>query len=368
MSPDEAKSRLDQAIICGARNLCSRLASRARSCRSQEQHVTQHVSHHHHHHHQQISPGVPIALKRCLQSLRDQQLATGITLLVVSYVQHCDLARYHLPYVLGLCDHAWVVQIIVAEFETYFEQNRRSQNILQVVATACFWGLLVPISIPFWNDAQWVDGEEGLPVQCLWDTWTPLDTWTHITQFRRALAWALWQGFVLWGVLFISSKHSSLLRRWVAVTEKGIQSRIDALGRKLLESRRAVDTGTTIFSRLCAWIRTRSLSIVYPLVLTSWICLEARASRLFVSTTSLTLCTALFTRYKFITAELVSERLSLPERYLNSERDWGSIGQILPLVLLVLPVISVTQSFEGKLPEQLPRVDFVDFFFTKFSY
>jgi hypothetical protein len=341
MCPSEAPSRLDQIIISGVRSrysACLRRLPRLRQG-SQRQMAMKFDS-------IVQKPRAPATIKGCMQTLGGQQLATGITLLVVSYVQHCELTRYHFTFIIGICTYAWAVQIIVAEFETYFSRNRSSQNILKIIATFCFWGLSVPTGIPFYNDGAWDHRGEELPVKCLWNTWT------RITRFRRAWALALWQVYMLWSLLFISSKHSTMLRCCVGALEDWIQSWIRTLSCKLLWSREP-SPRKSLF-RYYHVVLERLLSFIHGLTISAWLCLQARASRLFLTTTTLTLLTAIFSRYKAVAADLVKATLDLPEDQLSDEGDWGSIGQILPLVLLVLPIVSVTQGFEGKLPRATP--------------
>ncbi|KAH7320721.1 hypothetical protein B0I35DRAFT_477280 [Stachybotrys elegans] len=231
----------------------------------------------------------------CVQTISDQQLAIGIGLLLVSYIQHCSMTQYHFGIVYWLAWISFSVHQLAAQVVRLDARHNALSGAWRGALIFCFWPLLGVSNVIIHNDHFLA--VLGLSTQCIW---------ADPARISTAAGWIgllLEQLIIAWATLDALRSYSKRIKRLIELL------------------------------KVVLWI---VLILVFAIggILTSNL---ATILRVFII--------LLFANIGIDNLQMAAEK---SKAMIGSERDWG-FGQILPMLLLILPMLSVVQSLEETL-------------------
>ncbi len=276
------------------------------------------------------SPGRNLMQQVCLM-LGDQQLVAGGSILVVCFSTHVELTQYH--FMIG-------ASLAFASFATFQTIVLVAAEVLRASAVRETWrfcwmlfiGVTVIVSNFVFEDQHFLEPDKwGAPMQCVWDNLGTYDLestgllvfWTVICVGAiLSMAAFLWPSprFLNWCIRFQSFPPSALLLAisWVDKT--------------FLRSTYAK-----------SW-RLIGFVLQIPLLCTFWIAFTVFEVYNSASFNLFGTYLILFTT----TQDLYQIRKEALDKYLTGDEDKWSFGQILPLLLLALPVFGAVELFFGE--------------------
>lgn len=254
-------------------------------------------------------------------SLSDQQLVTGLAILVAGYYEmiNSNLSVYHWQIVVYL---AWLSSAVhiasLTLLRDVLNKNPTLRN-LRVAGMLILLALLVSAMWPTRRLVYW--NVLGLPARCLWTVdWVPgvqlqnsIDpNWiVTVIMLLAAYVWKLSQ-------LFASSR--GFVRRWMVAKPEAAIERV---------MRR------TVLSRRSVWLRWpvfKLLTVLYINFVTFAECAESFAASIIY------LCLSLPYGITFV----IGTRLTMYEDT-NAGEQRLTFGQLVPLFLLILPILLVLE-------------------------
>ncbi|KAK0374281.1 hypothetical protein CLIM01_08343 [Colletotrichum limetticola] len=253
--------------------------------------------------------------------LSDQQLLTGLTILIAGYTQAlgANLSAYHWNAVVYL---AWLSSTVHLMSLSVLRDRLRASRALRsirVSAIILILGLLLVALVPTVS-SKWRSMQPGLPVRCFWDTRTygskkHRDSWISYVSLIGAFAWKLCQFF-----------DSS--RDWVRFW-----------GRSQLEYFLEMAAKRTL-QKPPGWRKRALYKAIISIYIVSVAWLELLESFM------LTLFLLAFT-LAWGTFQLFSSKSQVGKEIRSAEREMG-FGQLLPVLLLSQPVFVALQLYLGK--------------------
>ncbi|KAI2632268.1 hypothetical protein GGR54DRAFT_635034 [Hypoxylon sp. NC1633] len=293
----------------------------------------------------------------------DQQLVTGIAISTVGYIQHCAISQYHF-YIIYLLT-AGACQVYQSSFIYFreFVDRHQSMKLWRAILMTVFYGMVVLNTFVVYEDSFLAgDGYStyyGAPTQCVWDhlvggahyTYSLLDLVVTVT----VLIWAyidgirhLYPQFFEWlrWVSDFEAFSSSLSRLYDMLKERAISSK-----QKLDESRQVSSNTKTG----AASIMVMYHGMIYGLlsIVTGTLFLVLFVPIFTVSELLMSHSVGLWRTYAgllVVTIAIAGIRKETSSEDVvrgGSENKWG-FGQILPLVLLILPAMSLLEAYQGK--------------------
>ena len=288
-------------------------------------------------------------LERFILALSDQQLVTGLAILIAGYTDRCSRSIYHFRIISALGWFSSTTHLsTVAVLRAYLIDNPRVRN-WRAVAMVAVFGLLV-VSQPGTFSIQ----DSSLPVQCVYNSFAPygLNPITII-----ALAWVIFFLCVIytnrirrlytldpdWGVQgwilevltrsLIRKKNVQNLEKIVVTSSTLTRAEQGTTYRKLQQRRR--------WWRYCnSWIKHRST--ISRRMLAFWF-LTQEMRRSFLSE----ILTTLFgVGYGFL--QLFATRNLAPKAGLSGDQNTISFGQLVPLLLIALPLLGAGEIYYGE--------------------
>ena len=295
------------------------------------------------------------ALQKAVLIFSDQQIVTGIAVLTAGFVKmngEKPISVYHWYTIVYLGWMSSNVHLASLTFlRTYIETNRwlRACRLVGMTAMFCllFAALFPTSNYPFvmalnnevhpwdFHDICW---PMQLPAHCFWKimgvpnerylnvSQSPqvIWDWWHLTTSPDAvLSYFLLVSSYLWKVAMLFRLNQQTLIRWT-----------HTLPLRLVEKpvRHLASNRGHWYQRLCY---TLLLSIYVPMILVLHVC-ESFAGSLWLLGVGLI----------WGTMQLLQPRKHLPFDVRKQEDSWG-FGQILPVLLLALPLLAVGEHFYG---------------------
>ena len=305
------------------------------------------------------------ALQKTAIMLSDQQLVTGTGILVVGYYQHCSITQYHFDVVSELAWLSFTVhQATVLVLSDYLIKNRALCH-WRVIWMTCFAGMLLVSLLPT-GSSKWL-WFYGSPTQCIFDHMKD-DYWGSNT-----VTTLIYMGLLIWGLVnTLGSLYPlGLLSIYMSYPDRAVQaglrspSKLHQLVITQLNQRKIAlslvpHQNTTLdlralFYRLWGFIAVITWSLLAAFTYVAF----------FVSFSISEIISSCIFDFVRILVSLMAGTESIYELkagvysdggMIGSESGW-SFGQVLPLLLLALPIFAVLEIYYGKLRSQPLRYE-----------
>lgn len=257
-------------------------------------------------------------------SLSDQQLVTGLAILIAGYAGFNDMDVYHWNIVVCLAWMSSAVHITsLSLLRDVFDSNARLRNlrifgmlVLLVLLTVAFWPIRWDESItPYW-----------VPVRCIWSQWFSKEFWEYSPpdiddEWKLTLS-LLFAAYV-WKLCQLFAPSRSLARKW-------LRAKPEAAIERLL--RRLAKKSNNVWPRRAY----KALTIFYMVFAA---CSEFADSFM---ASACYFCVSL----PWGTARLLYWRSAVSEEVRAAETQM-TFGQLVPLFLLALPLLLVFELASG---------------------
>ena len=286
------------------------------------------------------SPVWTYVLEKVVLMLSDQQIITGIAILAAGYVKRCSISVYHYQVVVYL---SWMSSsthlVTLTVLRRYLREARSIRNWrvagMSVLFVMLFVGL-VPTGATNWiiltigwsptGTGADITGSAIIPAQCFWNEhyWAGWDSYAVISYFL------LLSNYIARACSLFEFSEA-FFRRWLREKpERILKSGLD----------RVVN-----FARVGAQRRLNFRRIPYLVLLATFALVtmlyDIYAS-FFASLMYLLLMLA------FGSYQVFFPRLQIPTDMISAENSWG-FGQLIPLLLLALPLATVLELYRGRL-------------------
>lgn len=270
-------------------------------------------------------------LQKAILHLSDTHIVTGLAILTAGFIQSCRLSVYHFHVVIYL---AWLASsthmTTLTMLRSYLRHHRPVLRWRVIAMTAMFVMLVAALALTasrVWPDR---DGFEDIlyfdsPVRCAWEH-EYMRSWSSDALFSICLVTA---GFLArLSKLFVST--SEIFRLWLRDRPSSwLKRRFDTAERY---ARSSNTVATRFYWKSLAtfilgiYVEARSLYDLYESLLSELIWLSFSLL--------------------WGTTKIFAWRMNAPVR--QYENDWG-FGQLVPLLLLLLPMVAVPDLYAGKL-------------------
>lgn len=295
----------------------------------------------------QTSPVWTRVLERVVLMFSDQQIVTGIAILVAGYSEHCTISVYHYQIVVYL---AWLssgTHLVTVTVLRKYLREEATMRTWRVAGMLVIFVLLVVALFPM-NASDWSElangigegtmgdnsptGSAVIPAQCFWNTgnWTGWNSYSLVSYLFLVFSYVAKAG-----ALFVEGE--SFLRKWLREKPgKSLKKGID-------RSFRYAASGP----RSKTWIRK------IPFVcLLAIFALAKSAFDLYGSFIASLLY--LFLVLFMGSWQVFSPRWYIPAEMLDVEGRSSGFGQVIPLLLLALPLLAGLEIYRGKF---LPSIE-----------
>ena len=287
------------------------------------------------------------AVDQSILAYADLQIATGVGILTAAFATMNSLSVYHLQVAIYL---AWMSSnthlTAISLLQTEFRENRNKSiarrlrlggmallGVMLVVAlvptTAHNWLAIVTRSTGSGRNVgtlhQTALSSAGMPARCFWHSrysggLTPDAAWSFIILIFSYF----WKGLLLF-----KSSHRYLKVSVRRKMQGPLQRLLDRIAAKLRQKRR----------KPSIWL-VFQYKATFALYLAVWALFELAQS--FVM--SLWICGA---GLVWGSSQILEPRRILPPQTLDAENSW-TFGQILPILLLAVPILSFAEGYTGK--------------------
>jgi hypothetical protein len=293
-------------------------------------------------------PRVLKALVACVHAFSDQQLAVGLALLLTSYIQHCTITQYHFFVVYAA---SWISTTVHQCAAQVLRQQEKqvAPNTLRVGLILALWPLLAASLVVVWNERFL--GVLGLSTQCIWDDSSRLTVRAWLSMFVE-------QAILAWGTIDTLGSYSMKVARVSNSLNVRVIRILSSPGKILFRIRQFRGQPAHRMTILIpSWKDpktqpNRPSKLQRPAIL-----LEAFLWVVFVLATLLLLLLESnlvnllriigIMMMQTVTIASVKNLAASTGEMEGSENEMG-FGQIMPLLLLVLPILSIVQSLEGQ--------------------
>lgn len=288
------------------------------------------------------------ALERFVLALSDQQLVTGLAVLIAGYINRCTMSVYHFNIVTALAWFSSTTHLSTLAVLRVYLINHQGVRNWRVAAMLGILGLLVFAQFGSLCDTS----NNGLPVQCILESsWLGSRDPAQLALVLVIVAflvnsysnrigrlytldpdWSLQEWvvkFLVWKMPWKSRKKTRLphLERIIIASSKRPKAEQSAMFRILRQRQRLEQ------ARLRK-TRGRYFHIVF---------LSQQLSNAFLND----LLTLLFGVTFGITRTIVYRR-SVPTAGLSGSQNTMGFGQLVPLILMVLPALAASEAYFGK--------------------
>lgn len=269
----------------------------------------------------------------------DQQIATGIAILMAAFIKMQDISVYHLHVVIYLAwmssnTHISAVSLLQAEFRNSKRPKWRALRIFGMSAIGIMTiAMLVPTTSIYWDElANTLSPySAGSPAICFWRIrYQSGFSGDSIWSFTVMTVSLLWKGLLLFNTSHKFVKFT--VRRVVLGT---ISKWLDFVLARRGRSRRAPN----LLTQAKKMGMTLIFKVLLALYVALWLLLELSGS--FVI--SLWMCAI---GLAWGSTRILLHRSYISEVVLKKENEWG-FGQILPIMLLVVPVLGCMETLSG---------------------
>ena len=275
-------------------------------------------------------------LQRIVLMLSDQQLVTGIAILAAGYIQHCTITHYHFDIVVFLAIMSLSTHLVTLTILRGYLRTSAAVRIWRVIGMIVF-SIMLCVGIVLTSGESWFySSREGdpsrRPAQCYWQG-----------QFQKANEIA-WSRLVL-SLLLLVLSTSRLARLFPSLTNLfswWLKRKPGSILKKLLdrlEIKCAAHCGKS-------YIRHTFWKALFNLLLALYINLlaifEIYDSCLIEVLMVWILCV-------WGSRRLFDRRSKVGDDIVSMENKWG-FGQLVPLLLLLLPLMSISEIYQGSSP------------------
>ena len=288
-------------------------------------------------------------LERFVLALSDQQLVTGLAILIAGYTDRCSRSIYHFRIISALGWFSSTTHLsTLAVLRPYLIDHPRVRN-WRVIAMVAIFGLLVVSQAGAFSIQI-----SSLPIQCVFNSYAPYGLNTIAT---LGLAWI---------IIFLCLIYTNKIRRLYTLDpDWGVQGWIlDVLTRPLIRKssvhnleQLVVASSTltraeqgTVYRKLqqrrrwwryCnGWVKHRSA--ISRHMVEFWY-LNQEMQRSFLSE----ILTSLF-GVGYGIAQVIIYRNLVPNVGLSGDQDLISFGQLVPLLLIALPLLAAGEIYSGE--------------------
>ncbi|KAI1460974.1 hypothetical protein F4805DRAFT_416181 [Annulohypoxylon moriforme] len=294
----------------------------------------------------------------------DQQLITGIAILSVGYIQHCTMTQYHfyIVYLLGFISS----QVYDASLHALnlYVNRRPSMKLWRAILLTVLFCMLILNSFVVDHDEFLVynDGDDiwylGSSTQCVWNNFIGTSHYRYsLLDLITSLVVLIWAYFgdmqlfyphvfqpLTWVIKVLQAPLLGLLRLHDRINGRVLEAEPPSTG-----TRRTNTETTSRAARFNSFHRRLShlpllivQSLIWLLLLPSFTLLEILTSRI---VDLWRIYSALL--WATISVAQLKQYASSHQSIQGNEGGWG-FGQILPLLLLLLPATSVLEIYQGK--------------------
>lgn len=269
----------------------------------------------------------------------DQQIATGIAILVAGFVKTPDISVYHLHVVIYLAwlssnTHLSAISLLQVEFRNSKRSKWRALRIFGMCAIGVMVLVaLIPTTSTVWG--QLVNSRNGkaagVPARCFWHR-------RYSGYFRGDSVWSfaiLIIGLISKGLLLFESTRSFFIKH----VKDGYLDKVAQPLEWILDCNRRP------YRRPSLQVKARNATLILgfkvmmALYVAAWLLFELLES--FVA--SLWMC---LIGLAWGSTHILLHRSFISDTILEKENEWG-FGQILPVALLVVPFLACMESFSG---------------------
>ena len=294
------------------------------------------------------------AVNQCILAYADLQIATGIGILTAAFSTMSILSIYHLQVAIYL---AWMSSnthlTAVSLLQTEFRENKNKSTARRLrIGGMTLLGVMLLVALVPTTGYNWLaiitrsrrrghiyDGtfhetalsSAGIPARCLWQRQysgglIPDAAWSFIILIFSYL----WKGLLLF-----RPSHQFLKVSCRGKMQEPLQRLLDRIAATLAQNRGK--------NRWWLILQYRSALCLYLAV---WALFEVAQS--FVM--SLWICGAGLVWGSF---QILEPRRTVPSQTLRTENSW-TFGQILPVLLLLVPILSFSEGYTSKSILNLP--------------
>ena len=292
------------------------------------------------------------SLERFVLSLSDQQLVTGLAVLIAGYSQTGSMSAYHFNIVASLAWFSSATHLAtLAVLKTYFREHTTVRN-WRVIIMLVMLPMLAVAQVP-----GWADKDNSVPVFCCYRdlgsgdmlTASAVMVFLIITYaegiarlYSRDIDWNILDAFVdgvirAWSNFFFQGRHSerSYLRTALRNQPPGSPSSRSSAATLRVEREKGR------FSRFELELKTNHSRIrSYTLAIFFM-------DREFAFSFSVTLA-LLLVDLTYGLVQVFNYRAATPHGGIDGNQDEISFGQLVPLLLLLLPLFTVGEIHSGK--------------------
>ena len=288
-------------------------------------------------------------LERFVLALSDQQLVTGLAILIAGYTDRCSRSIYHFRIISALGWFSSTTHLsTLAILRPYLVDHPRVRN-WRVIAMVAIFGLLVVSQAGAFSIQN-----SSLPVQCVFNSYAPYGLNAIATLGLTVI------------IIFLCLLYTNKIRRLYTLDpDWGVQGWIlDVLTRPLIRRsnvrnlEKIVVTSSTLtraeqgtvyrtlrqrrrWWRYCnGWVKHRSA--ISRQMVKFWY-LNQEMQRSFLSE----ILTAMF-GVGYGIAQVFTYRNLLPEAGLSGDQNFISFGQLVPLLLIALPLLAAGEIYYGE--------------------
>ncbi|KAF7520852.1 hypothetical protein G7054_g12658 [Neopestalotiopsis clavispora] len=282
-------------------------------------------------------------MKEVCLMLSDQQLVTGVSIIIVAYAKHCTMTQYHFYIAANLTLVSFATyQSVLLLVRDKIQENNMARGWRSVWIMAVF-GCVLVINFVLYNENFPINGRSGLPMQCVWNELPQKFTGAKLA-------------YVVFGVLVdVSSAYAIMLILYPELKDKQVFVVIERKCGRLMRQPTSLYRYIRGKKRYANHWTTRWWWQLFKWP--SWaLCL--------VSFTLREIFTSLYWDMVRIFLYLFSSTLAIirarqwdaPDDRTDAEDNW-SFGQILPLLFLALPLLSFAEAiFDQSSDEVASRI------------
>ena len=272
----------------------------------------------------------------------DQQIATGIAILVAGFVKTPDISVYHLHVVIYLAwmssnTHLSAISLLQEDFR---DSKRPRWRALRIVGM-CAIGIMVLIVLLPTTSTVWgqlvnarTGQAAGIPARCFWHR-------RYSGYLRGDSIWSftiLIAGLIGKGMLLFESTRSFFIEHIKDGCLDKLAQPLDWL----------VDRNRQVYPRPNVQVKAQNVTlnlvfkVMMALYVAAWLLFELLGS--FVA--SLWMC---LIGLAWGSTHILLHRSYISDTIREKENEWG-FGQILPVALLVVPFLACMETFTGQIP------------------
>ena len=293
------------------------------------------------------------AVDQSILSFADLQTATGVGILTAAFSTMNTLSMYHYQIAIYLAwmssnTHLTAVSLLQTDFRE--NKNRSTARRLRVAGMAVLGVMLLVALVPT-TGYNWLAiisrsrghdpgpgafheaalSSAGMPARCFWQRkysggLTPDAAWSFIL----LVCSYLWKGLLLFGPTQRFLKVSC--RRKM---QEPLQKSLDRISARLGPNRREARLWLVVQYKLalCSYVAVWAVfELAQSFVMSIWICGVGLV---------------------WGSLQILEPRRSLPSQTLINENSW-SFGQILPVLLLAVPILSFFEGYSKSFPASHP--------------